>query len=124
MNFIRKFKLHKLNLYEYKDSLEEEQFKFITDYFLDLNLVTISKFPNFSFYFKENKHIFDTNKTNYFIGVSEEIKDLISKYELNKELKNVLFWLYKLKNKNYSFSTHSNNFVKIIENEYSKKNKD
>jgi len=102
MNIIRKIKLNSLGMYEFNDS-EKELYEFIKDNFLNLKQVILRDYPNYIFYFKDDKCIFQhTFKSNNFyvrysfIWKVFEIKFNYNYHEISNLIKDIMKYAYKL----------------------------
>jgi len=68
MNIIRKIKINSLGMYEFNDS-EKELFYFIKENMLNLKQVKLEKYPNYIFYFKDDKCILEQDLNCDWFGV-------------------------------------------------------
>src|SRR6478735_7507438 len=101
-NIFRKIKLNDLGFYECND-IEKELLNFIKDNFLNLKQVILRDYPNYIFYFKDDKCIFQhTFKSNNFyvrysfIWKVFEIKFNYNYHEISNLIKDIMKYAYKL----------------------------
>jgi len=72
MNILRKIKINSLGMYEFSES-EKELFEFIKENILNLKQVQLEKYPDYLFYFKDDKCIFQQDLKFYWFGVSYKL---------------------------------------------------
>lgn len=107
MNITRKMKLNSLGYYNFTES-EQELIDFIKDNLLNLTEVKLQKYPNFIFWFKDNKLIFleYSFEENILISINTNFYYFfvlyLYKYRINIEtytyIRNVLCNIFKYKN--------------------------
>ena len=128
MNIVRKIKLEKLGYYTYKDNREKELFEFIKNNLLNLKEIYLDEYHNEVFWFNKENVVFIYSLKYLCVDIRHDIWNFIETQlkftyeETNIILRNIIKENYKINVITiYKLSIKE---IILIENEYSKKNKD